>query len=185
MLENQRKELADKAVEINFKIRSIYRILFELFSMPEKELQIEFKNKKYHFYAATTKKEQDKIDHEKRQLSRLLLKESIYSLIYNITSHRDKVDNTYDGLLKCFDNILAFTQGADPADHKFEKIDLKDIYNVEVATNESGIPALPLNEETIYVQSQNQNISDLELSAKFEEKYAKQDQECDQQIQDN
>lgn len=182
MLQDKYDFLLINAELLSRNLQESIQAVFDLLSMPEKDLQIEFKGKRYHFYPALTKKEQRVMDKQKIKLIRSLFLDAVKQSIRNLTNSPKSIDYSQEGLIKQWSNILAFAQGADPIDHKLEKIDLKDVYDVEVQTNESGIPALPLNQNSDYVQLENPNIDFRDF---MKEKYVKQNQEYDQSVQDN
>lgn len=140
------RAIKKRAIQLKRKIDKYRGQLAVLLSYeltrPDKAFDIFYDGIVYEFSPSTT---QDEMDNQARLASELS-----YRIISDCITLND------------WTNVIALVSGEDPADHQFEIIKEEIVYNLDAEGN--PISAKPLNEDSVYVQWQDQNKFNFEES---------------------
>lgn len=115
-------------------------ILTNIITDSEKDYTISQGSKVYTFTQPVTEYEKIIFDRHVESAINRLLKECMRAMVNNNRG--------------AWDPVIAFTQGEDPAEHKFT---LSESYDVDIDAAGNAIKSKALNEDSVYVQWQDQN----------------------------
>lgn len=149
------QDLESSINEIKSHDQKIRSILFRLISSSNKSFDVKFLDEDYKFNVPTTEEERE----ERDKLLNVLINKV---LLFAYQSIPNGINDP------SWNNILIFAQGADPLDHQFEKFNESASSEVESFANESGVPAMPLNEDNYQVK---QELSDVEQDFTLVDKF--------------
>lgn len=143
MLEQDNKDLTEYITSINQNLSNIFNSLNSLLTRPSVSYNIVFKGQQFFFNPPTTSKEKKIFDKQRALFIKSVLKYVTQQFIHHLP----------DQNMKPWEMVLSFTYGVDPKDMEFERFEGP----IETMQGEI-VKQKPLNEESLYVQWQDQSI---------------------------
>lgn len=116
-----------------------------------KNYTVTFKRKVFDFHPSTTLEEEKEMDAQRHALFRLVMKHCIAKVVKTLPLPRFLTDEQKEERRDCWKCMRLFAYGMNPADIKTEKIDLKDLYEINDAVYGKS---RPLNMGSTLVQWQ-------------------------------
>lgn len=134
---------------IESELWEIASILSRALSRPDKSFHIVYAGEEYNLFPATTEQEREEQFMLREKLIIALIGEGLRSMFD--TLHNEHLYENTDH----WKHMRALVSGEDPANHQFEIVKSEVVSNLDADGN--PITAKPLNEDSVYVQWQDEN----------------------------
>lgn len=144
MIQKQYDNLRDQTIKITASLLSLIEDLDKVMDCDAKDFVVTYKNKVYNLHQATDLEESIEQKLLRRKLA-IALTERCIKILFKQLKKKDL------NFSRTWEDILCFAMGEDPEDHKFEKINEEDVYEIE--SNGEKVSSVPLNFDSYAVKN--------------------------------